>query len=138
MSAPVLTPAPHRATAAWVFWALFMRDVTVARRELVFFLLRTSMQPLMFTVVFGFLLPKMGFVRGDYSGALLPGLLGISLALAAVQSVALPMVADFGFTKEIEDRLLAPWTTGWSRSRRSWLAWCRASSRRCSCCRWRG
>jgi len=32
----------------------------------------------------------------------------VSLALAAVQSVALPLVADFGWTKEIEDRLLAP------------------------------
>jgi len=101
-------PARHRVTARWVFWALLMRDVTVVRRELVFFLLRTTMQPLMFTLVFGFLLPRMGFVQRNYSSALLPGLLGISLAFAAVQSVALPMVADFGWTREIEDRLLAP------------------------------
>src|SRR5690606_25109622 len=31
-----------------------------------------------------------------------------SLTLSSVQSVALPMVQDFGFTREIEDRLLAP------------------------------
>ena len=103
-----MTPAPHRVTAARVFWALLMRDVTVVRRELIFFLLRTTMQPLMFTLVFGFLLPRMGFVQGNYTAALLPGLLAISLAFAAVQSVALPLVADFGFTHEIEDRLLAP------------------------------
>jgi ABC-2 type transport system permease protein len=31
--------------------------------------------------------------------------------MSAIQSVALPMVADFGYTKEIEDRLLAPIST---------------------------
>jgi len=62
----------------------------------------------MFTIVFGYLLPKMGFVQRGYTGALLPGVLGVSLALASVQAVALPMVAEFGWTKEIEDRLLAP------------------------------
>jgi len=91
-----------------VFWALLMRDLMVVRREIISFLLRTTMQPLMFTVVFGFLLPRMGFMQRGYTSALLPGLLAISLAFAAVQSVALPMVADFGFTREIEDRLLAP------------------------------
>ena len=40
-----------------------MRDVIVVRRELVFFLMRTAMQPLMFTVVFGYLLPRMGFMQ---------------------------------------------------------------------------
>jgi ABC-2 type transport system permease protein len=104
----VLTASEHTVTPAWVFWALLMRDVTVVRRELVFFLLRTAMQPLMFTIVFGFLLPRMGFMQRGYTAALLPGVLAVSLALAAVQSVALPMVADFGFTREIEDRLLAP------------------------------
>jgi ABC-2 type transport system permease protein len=39
---------------------------------------------------------------------LLPGILGISLALSSLQAVALPMMADFGWTREIEDRLLAP------------------------------
>jgi ABC-2 type transport system permease protein len=93
---------------ARVFLALLARDVTVARRELVFFLLRTALQPLLFTIVFGYLMPKMGYMRAGYTAALLPGVLGVSLALAAVQSVALPMVTDFGFSREIEDRLLAP------------------------------
>lgn len=91
-----------------IFGALLRRDLRVARRELPSFLMRTTMQPLMFVVVFGFLLPKMGFVRGDYSAALLPGVLAISLAFSSIQSVALPLVADFGWTKEIEDRLMAP------------------------------
>ena len=91
-----------------VFCALLLRDVRVARRELRWFLVRTLMQPILFLVVFGYLLPKMGFVRGNYTTALLPGILGVSMALSALQSVALPLVQDFGYTREIEDRLLAP------------------------------
>jgi ABC-2 type transport system permease protein len=102
------TTSARSVTAGRVFLALLMRDVIVVRRELPFFLLRTAMQPLLFTVVFGYLMPRMGFMQRGYSAALLPGVLAVSLALAAVQSVALQMVADFGFTREIEDRLLAP------------------------------
>ena len=95
-------------SAARVFGALLWRDVTVARRELPFFLIRTTLQPLLLTVVFGFLLPRMGFMKGNYNATMLPGILALSLTLSAIQSVALPMVQDFGYTKEIEDRLLAP------------------------------
>jgi ABC-2 type transport system permease protein len=91
-----------------VFLALLRRDARVARKEIVFFLIRTTMQPLLFLVVFGYLLPKMSFVGKGYQTALLPGILAVSLSLSAIQSVALPMVQDFGWTKEIEDRLLAP------------------------------
>lgn len=91
-----------------VFGALLRRDVRVSRRELPYFLVRTIMQPVLFLIVFGFLLPKMGFVQAGYTSALLPGILAVSLTLSSVQSVALPMVQDFGFTREIEDRLLAP------------------------------
>src|SRR3954465_1435657 len=96
------------ASSSSVFLALLRRDLRVARKELVFFLVRTTMQPLLFLIVFGFLLPRMNFVGKGYQTALLPGILAVSLSLAAIQSVALPMVQDFGWTKEIEDRLLAP------------------------------
>jgi ABC-2 type transport system permease protein len=104
------TLAAHRAEvpASSVFFALLRRDMRVARRELPFFLLRTTLQPLMFVIVFGYLLPRMGFMGRGYTTALLPGVLAISLTFSSIQSVALPMVQDFGWTKEIEDRLLAP------------------------------
>lgn len=102
MTAPA---APHMPS---VFLALLRRDMRVARKELAFFLIRTTMQPLLFLVVFGYLLPKMNFVGTGYQTALLPGILAVSLSISAIQSVALPMVQDFGWTKEIEDRLLAP------------------------------
>ncbi|HKG91976.1 MAG TPA: ABC transporter permease [Gemmatimonadaceae bacterium] len=100
--------APATVSAAAVFWALLRRDVRVARRELPYFLLRTLMQPVLFIIVFGYLMPKMNYVGRGYTTALLPGVLAVSLTLSAIQSVALPLVADFGWTKEIEDRLLAP------------------------------
>jgi len=104
MTADSLTPvAPSR-----VFIAILLRDVTVARRELPYFLVRTALQPILIVVVFGFLLPKMGMIPAGYSTIMLPGVIALSLTLSAIQSVALPMMQDFGFTKEIEDRLLSP------------------------------
>ena len=102
------TPHPHNASESAVFFALLRRDIRVARKELPFFLVRTTMQPLLFLIVFGYLLPKVNFLGKGYQTALLPGILAVSLSLSAIQSVALPMVQDFGWTKEIEDRLLAP------------------------------
>ena len=108
MTAVALSAPRAEVRASSIFVALLRRDMRVARRELPFFLLRTTMQPLMFVVVFGYLLPKMGFMGPGYTTALLPGVLAISLTFSSIQSVALPMVQDFGWTKEIEDRLLAP------------------------------
>ena len=107
-SATATATVPKPVSSATVFVALLRRDMRVARKEIVFFLVRTTMQPLLFLIVFGFLLPKMNFLGKAYQTALLPGILAVSLSLSAIQSVALPMVQDFGWTKEIEDRLLAP------------------------------
>src|SRR5262245_26655128 len=108
MSAQPVAAAAPRVSQARVFWALLMRDARVTRRELPAFLIRTTLQPILFTTVFGFLLPHMGMVQGFYTTSLLPGILAISLTLASLQAVALPMITDFGYTGEIEDRLLAP------------------------------
>jgi ABC-2 type transport system permease protein len=108
MTAVAIGSSRAEVRASSKFAALLRRDLRVARRELPFFLLRTTMQPLMFVIVFGYLMPKMGFLGRSYTTALLPGVLAISLAFASIQSVSLPMMQDFGWTKEIEDRLLAP------------------------------
>jgi ABC-2 type transport system permease protein len=97
-----------RVRRSRVFLALLHRDLRVARKELPFFLIRTTLQPLLFIIVFGYLLPKMGFMQAGYTATLLPGILAVSLTFASIQAVALPMVQDFGWTREIEDRLLAP------------------------------
>src|SRR5438067_4208613 len=88
--------------------ALLHRDVRVARRELHYLLLRVAIQPLLFTFIFGYVMPRLGIVQRGYTSMLLPGILGLSMTLSSMQAVALPLVIDFGWSKEIEDRLLAP------------------------------
>jgi ABC-2 type transport system permease protein len=88
--------------------ALLHRDMRVARRELKFFFLRVGLQPLLFTFIFGYVMPRQGLVARGYTNLLLPGILALSMTLSGMQAVALPLVIDFGWTKEIEDRLLAP------------------------------
>src|SRR5207237_2324421 len=88
--------------------ALLHRDLRVARRDLKYSLLRVVLQPLLFTFIFGFVMPRLGLIQRGYTGMLLPGILGLSMTLSSMQAVALPLVIDFGWTKEIEDRLLAP------------------------------
>ena len=97
-----------RVSSARIFLALLRRDITVARREIAFFLIRTTMQPLLFTIIFGYLMPRMGLLGRGYGAMMLPGIVALSLTVSAIMAVSLPMVVDFGQTKEIEDRLLAP------------------------------
>jgi ABC-2 type transport system permease protein len=108
MSAPQRRALARRVSPAAVFGALLLRDARVARRELPAFLVRVTFQPLMFVAVFGYLMPLMGLMDRSYTATLLPGIIGVTLAFSSLQGVALPMVADLGYTREIEDRLLAP------------------------------
>jgi ABC-2 type transport system permease protein len=39
--------------------------------------------------------------------------MAISMVLAGIQAVAMPLITEFQFTREIEDRLLAPMEIGW-------------------------
>ena len=45
---------------------------------------------------------------GAAHGGLVPGVVGISIMFQGVQSIALNMAQEFGFTREIEDRVQAP------------------------------
>ena len=90
------------------FIALLHRDLRVVRRDLPSFLLRVVLNPLLFTFIFGYVMPRMGIIQRGYTDMLLPGILGLSMTLSSMQAVSLPLVIDFGWSKEIEDRLLAP------------------------------
>jgi ABC-2 type transport system permease protein len=91
------------------FLALCTRDpwVTV-RHEFGSFLAQALLQPVFLLFVFGRVLPEIGAARGGYGTQLLPGVMALTLVLTALQNTALPLVIEFSFTKEIEDRLLAP------------------------------
>ncbi|MGI8505271.1 MAG: ABC transporter permease [Solirubrobacteraceae bacterium] len=98
-----------RATPLRAFGALCARDLWVTvRHEPIGFLSQALLQPLFFLFVFGRVLPEIGAARGAYGTALLPGIMALTLVLTALQNTALPLVIEFSFTKEIEDRLLAP------------------------------
>src|SRR2546423_15308078 len=90
------------------FLALLHRDLRVARRELISFLLRVVLNPLLFTFIFGFVMPRMGIIQRGYTDMLLPGILGLSMTLSGMQAVSLPLVFDFGWGKEIEDHMHSP------------------------------
>ena len=90
------------------FLAMLARDAHVARRNFVPLMLQTLLQPMLFVLVFGRIMTGSGLLPPAYKGLLLPGIIAISMVLSGIQAVALPLVSEFQFTKEIEDRLLAP------------------------------
>ncbi|MEA2193073.1 MAG: type transport system permease protein [Solirubrobacteraceae bacterium] len=98
------------------FKAMCERDLwVIVRHDLAGFLAQSLLQPLFYLFIFGRVLPDIGAARGSYGTQLLPGILGLTLFLTSLQNTALPLVIDFSFTKEIEDRLLAPlsaWALG--------------------------
>ena len=94
------------ARPASAFVALLMRDVNVLRKNLVEFVIRSVMQPLLFVFVFTYVFPKIGFGVGgsgagetDFSSLLVPGVVAIACMFQGVQAVALPLVQEFGFTR---------------------------------------
>ena len=80
--------------------------------ELPVFLAQVVLQPLFLLFVFGRVLADLGFTQPGYTEVLFPGIVAMTVVLTALQSTAFPLVIDFSFTKEIEDRLLAPMPVG--------------------------
>jgi ABC-2 type transport system permease protein len=95
---------------AWL--ALCERDLWVTvRDESATFLAQALLQPLFFLFVFGRVLPAIGAADDSYAVMLLPGVMALTVVLTSLQNTALPLVIEFSYTKEIEDRLLAPLPT---------------------------
>ena len=95
------------------FVALLWRDARVARRNFVPLLLQTFLQPMMFVFIFGRVMVSSGYMPTAYKSLLLPGIMAISMVFTGVWAVAMPLIAEFQFTHEIEDRLLAPIDNDW-------------------------
>jgi ABC-2 type transport system permease protein len=96
--------------------ALILRDLVVLRKNFREFVLRTIIQPFLLCFVFLFVFPKIGEAVGgsgahgasSFATVLVPGVVGISVMFQGVQSIALAMSQEFGYTREIEDRVQAP------------------------------
>ena len=80
-------------------------------------MIRTLVQPFLLCFVFLYVFPKIGqgvggghgpVAESAFATVLVPGVVGISIMFQGVQSVALQMAQEFGFTREIEDRVQAP------------------------------
>ena len=112
---PVLDTVDPTRARAWLdaVRGLMLRDLRVLRRELPAFLTRTVMQPLLFVFVFAFLFPRIGQGVGggagqEFATILVPGLVAVAVIFQGIIAVALPLSTEFGGTKEIEDRIMAP------------------------------
>jgi ABC-2 type transport system permease protein len=107
------------------FWALLARDVRVMRRNVPTLAIRSVAQPLAFVFVFTYVIPAVsggGGVGGErgvggagFTTVLLPGLLAITLSLQGLLAVMMPLMTDFTYNREIDERALAPlpvWAIG--------------------------
>jgi ABC-2 type transport system permease protein len=114
-----IASGPRRTTYAAsriALGALLLRDVTVLKKDWAIFVMRTVIQPFLLCFVFLFIFPKIGQSVGGggaaaesaFATVLVAGVVGISIMFQGVQSVALQMATEFGFTREIEDRVQAP------------------------------
>ena len=110
-------PRSARSSSRIAFWALLLRDLTVLKKNLGIFIARTIIQPFLLVFVFLYVFPKIGQGIGGGSGLaaesafaaiLVAGVVGLSIMFQGIQAVALPLANEFGYTKEIEDRVLAP------------------------------
>ena len=110
---------PTRSVAAasrTALGALLLRDLVVLRKNFREFVLRTLVQPFLLCFVFLYVFPKIGqgigghgtTAQSAFATILVPGVVGISVMFQGVQSIALAMSQEFGFTREIEDRVQAP------------------------------
>ena len=101
--------------------ALMRRDLVVLRKDIVIFCLRTVIQPFLLVFVFLYVFPTIGqgvgssghgpaatLAESAFATVLVPGVVAISIMFQGVQAVALTMSQEFGFTREIEDRVQAP------------------------------
>jgi ABC-2 type transport system permease protein len=75
------------------------------------------MQPLLLVFVFLYVFPTIGQGVGsgggrtgesDFATVLVPGVVAITIMFQGIQSVAIQFSQEFGYTREIEDRVQAP------------------------------
>jgi ABC-2 type transport system permease protein len=111
---------PGRSAAAasrTALGALILRDLMVLKKNFGEFVGRTIIQPFLLVFVFLYVFPTIGQGIGGGSGAagesafatvLVPGVVGITIMFQGIQAVALQLASEFGYTREIEDRVQAP------------------------------
>ena len=92
---------------------MFGRDALVAVRDVWGLATQSLLQPVLTLIVFGMVLDRLGFVAPAYRQVLLPGTVAMTVFATAIATVAMPLVLEFAYTREIDDRLTSPVPTGW-------------------------
>lgn len=92
------------------------RDFLLIRRSIGDLLLRSLVQPLLFSFTFTYIYVRIGggFGVGEHAGiatVVLPGIIGFSALFSGIFAVGMPLAVDLGITREIDDRALAPMPT---------------------------
>jgi ABC-2 type transport system permease protein len=91
------------------FFSVLWRDVFVTGRELLPFLAQVVIQPFFMLFIFGKVLANLGYVNtAAFAPVLMAGIVALNGFLGGLQNTTMPLIMDFSFTREIEDRLLAP------------------------------
>jgi ABC-2 type transport system permease protein len=122
-----IAAAPTRSALAAsrsALQALVLRDLVVLRKNFLEFVIRTLVQPFLLVFVFLYVFPTIGqgvsggrgpVAESAFATVLVPGVVGISIMFQGIQAVAMVMAQEFGYTREIEDRVQAPcpiWLVG--------------------------
>jgi ABC-2 type transport system permease protein len=95
------------------FFALLRRDLLVTSRHAGPLLLATLTQPILVILVFGNIMPRLGLVAAGFGAVMAPGLMAITMLMAGVQGVLIPLVQDLSGSREVDERLLAPISVTW-------------------------
>lgn len=90
------------------FLALLRRDLLVASRNAGPLLMATLTQPILVVLVFGNILPRLNLVADEFRTVMVPGLMSITMLMAGVQGVLMPLAVDLSGSREVDERLLAP------------------------------
>ncbi len=97
--------------------ALVQRDLVVLRKHSIEFVVRVIIQPFLLVFVFLYVFPSIGqgigagstpAAESAFATVLVAGVVGISIMFQGIQAVAMQLAQEFGYTREIEDRVQAP------------------------------
>ena len=108
---------PAGQASQQAFAALLQRDLVVLKKNFGEFVTRTIVQPFLNVFVFLYVFPTIGQGIGSGRGVsgesqfatvLVAGVVGISIMFQGIIAVAMPLSTEFGYTREIEDRVQAP------------------------------
>ncbi|HLI05731.1 MAG TPA: ABC transporter permease [Ktedonobacteraceae bacterium] len=103
------------SSATVTLLAMLRREMLVAGKQFHVTASLLLLQPALLLFALGRVQSFIGGIPASFVEVLLPGILGSVILSFSVQSVSAPLIAEFSYTREIEDRLLSPipvWLVG--------------------------